>query len=197
MGQPETVRQQPTENDRFIEERSHEAQGLIIQEGKTKEGFEPGQVNQQQEQGLLQVMLPVRVKIDLPDGNIANHELLGFNPETRQLQLAGLSQGLSLTEVANIQRDRQLNQGVVLRGRPNIRGEDLGQPETWRVPFSAIQSGQETQITIRGPEAWEEDDLLGKLELQIDHEFVLDEIIPLSEDEMDIVVSKVSRHRDE
>ena len=174
--------------------------GLVACNGVRPLGTEatpPGQVNQQQEQGLLQVMLPVKVRIELPDGNIANHELLGFNPETRQLQLAGLSQGLSLTEVAKIERDRQPNQGVVLRGRPNIRGEDLSQPETWRVPFSAIQSGQETQITIRGPEAWEEDDLLGKLELQIDYEFVLDEIIPLSEDEMDIVVSKVRRHRED
>ncbi|MBO0349345.1 hypothetical protein J0895_09540 [Phormidium pseudopriestleyi FRX01] len=142
---------------------------------------------------IIQVKLPVNVKIELKAGGSGNHELRGFNPETRLLQLAGVSRGLPLTEIAKIERDRQQNPGVVLGRRANIRGEDMGKPETWRVPFSAMQSGQETQITIRGPEAWNNDELQGKLELQSDYEFVLDEIIPLSEDEMEMVVSLVRR----
>ncbi|MBS0016030.1 MAG: hypothetical protein KFF72_06645 [Arthrospira sp. SH-MAG29] len=146
---------------------------------------------------IIEVMLPVTVKIELKTGVTGNHELLGFNPETRQLQLAGLSEGLPLTEIAKIERDRQQNRGAVLGGRAKIRGEDLGKPETWRVPFSAMQSGQENQITIRGPEAWEDDDLQGKLELQGDYDFMLDQIIPLSEDEMEMVVNLVRRHRED
>ena len=146
----------------------------------------------QQEQGIIPVMLPVNVKIELKAGGRGDHELLGFNPETRQLQLAGLSQGLPLTEVAKIERDRQKNQGSVLGGRAKIRGEDMGTPETWRVPFSAIDSKEE-KMMIRGQQAWENDDLQGILENQNDFDFLLDQLIPLSEDEMEIVVSKVRR----
>ncbi|KDR59091.1 MULTISPECIES: hypothetical protein [Oscillatoriales] len=160
---------------------------------QTAEVTPTGQLNPLPSPPIIQVMLPVSVKIELKAGGSGNHELLGFNPETRQLQLAGLSEGLPLTEIAKIERDRQKNQGVVLGRGPKIRGEDLGKPETWRVPFSAMQSGQENQITIRGPEAWEDDDLQGKLELQGDYDFILDQIIPLSEDEMEMVVSKVRR----
>ena len=88
----------------------------------------------------------MNVKIELKAGGRGDHELLGFNPETRQLQLAGLSQGLPLTEVAKIERDRQKNQGSVLGGRAKIRGEDMGPPETWRVPFSAIDSEEEKMM---------------------------------------------------
>ena len=152
---------------------------------------------EQQEQGIIPVMLPVNVKIELKAGGRGDHELLGFNPETRQVQLAGLSQGLPLTEVAKIERDRQKNQGSIVRGRPNIRGEDMVTPETWRVPFSAIDSKEEKRMMIRGQQAWDNDEFQGKLELQNDYEFVLDQIIPLSADEMEIVVSKVPRDGEE
>ncbi len=155
------------------------------------------QRNPSQEEGIIPVMLPVNVKIELKAGGRGDHELLGFNPETRQLQLAGLSQGLPLTEVAKIERDRQKNQGSVLGGRAKIRGEDMGTPETWRVPFSAIDSEEEKMMMIRGQQAWDNDELQGILELQNDYEFVLDQIIPLSEDEMEIVVSKVPRDGEE
>jgi hypothetical protein len=152
---------------------------------------------QRKQSDIISVMLPVNVIIELKAEGSGNHELLGFNPETRELQLAGLPQGLPLTKVAKIKRDRQKNQGSVLGGRAKIRGEDMGTPETWRVPFSAIDSKEEKRMMIRGQQAWDNDELQGKLEIQNDYEFVLDQIIPLSEDEMEIVVSKVPRDGEE
>lgn len=174
--------------------------GLPACNGGNRSGSEPSpveQLNQLQEQGLLQVMLPVQVRIELAGGETANYELLGFNPETRQLQLAGLSQGLSLSEVDKIERDRDQNQGEILGRRANIRGEDTLGTETWEVPLNALSSEEAMMLMIRGDEAWDSQALQGKLELQYDVEFVLDEIIPLSTDEIQIVVSKVRRGGEE
>ncbi|USR92120.1 hypothetical protein NEA10_05190 [Phormidium yuhuli AB48] len=170
--------------------------GLLACNGANPSGTEPTpleQLSQLQDQGLLQVLLPVQVRIDLAEGGTANHELLGFNPETRTLQLAGLSQGLSLTEVDRIERDRDQNQGEVIARRGNIRGEDTLGTETWQVPLNALSSEEATILIIRGEEAWDSQALRVKLQLQNDVEFVLDEIIPLSADEIQIVVSKVRR----
>ncbi|MEX6775375.1 hypothetical protein [Limnospira fusiformis] len=164
---------------------------------QTAEVTPTGQLNPLPSPPIIQVMLPVNIKIELKAGGSGNHELLGFNPETRQLQLAGRSQGLPLTEVAKIERDRLTNQGLVVRGRPNIRGEDTLGTETWQVPLNALSSQEATMLMIRGEKAWDNDELQGILELQDDVEFVLDEIIPQSEDEMEIVVSKVRRDREE
>ncbi|MDT9176330.1 MAG: hypothetical protein P5702_02125 [Limnospira sp. PMC 1291.21] len=159
---------------------------------QTAEVTPTGQLNPLPSPPIIQVMLPVNIKIELKAGGSGNHELLGFNPETRQLQLAGRSQGLPLTEVAKIERDRLTNQGLVVRGRPNIRGEDTLGTETWQVPLNALSS-EEEKMMIRGQQAWENDELQGKLENQNDFDFLLDQLIPLSEDEMEIVVSKVRR----
>ncbi|MET0114999.1 MAG: hypothetical protein ABWU13_21875 [Limnospira maxima] len=163
---------------------------------QTAEVTPTGQLNPLPSPPIIQVMLPVNIKIELKAGGSGNHELLGFNPETRQLQLAGRSQGLPLTEVAKIERDRLTNQGLVVRGRPNIRGEDTLGTETWQVPLNALSS-EEEKMMIRGQQAWENDELQGKLENQNDFDFLLDQLIPLSEDEMEIVVSKVRRDREE
>jgi hypothetical protein len=174
--------------------------GLVACNGGNRSGTELTsleQLNQLQDQGLLQVMLPVQVRIDLAEGGTANHELLGFNPETRTLQLAGLSQGLSLSEVEKIERDRDQNQGEVLARRANIRGEDTLGTETWQVPLNALSSEEATMLIIRGEEAWDSQALQGKLQLQHNVEFVLDEIMPLSADEIQIVVSKVRRSGEE
>ncbi|MEA5417677.1 hypothetical protein VB712_00480 [Spirulina sp. CCNP1310] len=143
-------------------------------------------------EGKVQVMLPVQVRIELRSGGVGDHELVEFNPETGELALAGVGERLSMGDIVKLERNRREDQGVVLGQRSKIRGPEMGRPETWEVPLGAMEN-REGMIEIRGREVWDDEELRGKLERQNGQEFVLEWIVPLSEDEVEIMVSGVGR----
>lgn len=153
-------------------------------------------VEEVQNSGILPVSLPEQVQVVLKQGRSLNGQLQGVSAEAIDLTFAGESQRIPLGDVSRVRRVGDLYISGVEGTRSPIRGEDSRNP--WETldnlsPEVLEWSASDRLLRLRLGETLETHRLRGLASLTADYEWVLDEMVWVSEDEMTIQLWKQPR----